>query len=85
LLANSASGGLRRGVGVNRSRYEKGDWVWVLSGRGLRLPGAVIGYYVDWDLYRIVYMVDIMERDQRVVEKWRLTLRKKGEKHYIPK
>jgi len=45
----------------------------------------VIGYYVDWDLYRIVYMVGIMGQDQRVVEEWRLTLRQKGEKHYSPK
>ena len=75
MLANSASGGLRRGVGVNRSRYEKGDWVWVLSGRGLRLPGAVIGYYVDWDLYRLVYMVGIVGLAQRVAEQRRVTFR----------
>jgi len=72
-------------VGVDQSRYEKGDRVWVLRGHGSRLPGVVIGYYVDWDLYRIVYMVGIMGQDQRVVEEWRLTLRQKGEKHYSPK
>lgn len=72
-------------VGVDQSRYEKGDRVWVLRGYASRLPGVVIGYYVDWDLYRIVYMVGIMGQDQRVVEAWRLTLREKGEKHYSPK
>ena len=70
---------------MDQSRYEKGDRVWVLWGYGSRRPGVVIGYYVDWDLYKIVHMVDTMGRDQWVVEKWRLTLRKKGEKHYIPK
>lgn len=67
------------------SRYEKGDRVWVLSGHGSRLPGLVIGHYVDWDLYRIVYMVGIEGRDQRVVEVWRLTFRQKGEEHHSPK
>lgn len=70
---------------MDRSRYEKGDRVWVLSGHGSRLPGVVIGYYVDWALYRIVYMVGIMGQDQRVVEAWRLTSRQKGEEHYSPK
>lgn len=74
-----------RDVGVDQSRYEKGDRVWVLRAHGSRQPGVVIGYYVDWDLYRIVYMVGIMGQDQRVIEKWRLTLREKGEKHYVPK
>ena len=32
----------------------------------------MIGHYVDWNLYRIVYMVGIMRQDQRVVEEWRL-------------
>lgn len=70
---------------MDRSRYEKGDRVWVLSGHGSRLPGMVIGYYVDWALYRIVYMVGTMRQDQRVVEEWRLTFRQKGEEHYSPK
>ena len=60
---------------MNRSRYEKDDRKWIPSGRGLRLPGAVIGYYVDWDLYRLVYMVGIVGLDQRVAEQRRLTLR----------
>ncbi len=59
--------------------------MWVLSGHGSRRPGVVIGYYGDWDLYRIVYMVDIMGQDQRVVEEWRLTFRQKGEEHHSPK
>jgi hypothetical protein len=60
---------------VNRSRYEKDDRKWIPSGRGLRLPGAVIGYYVDWDLYRLVYMGGILRLDQRVVEQRRVTFR----------
>jgi hypothetical protein len=43
-----------------------------LSGPGSRLAGVAIGHYVDWNLYRIVYMVGIMRQDQRVVEEWRL-------------
>ena len=70
---------------MDRARYEKGDRVWVLSGHGSRLPGLVIGHYVDWDLYRIVYMVGIKGRDQRVVEERRLTFRQKGEEHHSPK
>lgn len=70
---------------MDRFRYEKGDRVWVLSGRGAPLPGVVTGYYVDWDLYRIVYMVGIVGLDQRVVERWRLTFRRRGEEHYSPK
>ena len=50
-------------IGADQSRYEKGDRVWVLRGYGSRRPGVVIGYYVDWGLYRIVYMVDIMQQD----------------------
>ena len=70
---------------MDRPRYEKGDRVWVLSGHGSRLPGLVIGHYVDWALSRIVYMVDIKGQDQRVVEEWRLTFRQKGEEHHSPK
>lgn len=73
------------GIGVDRSRYETGDRVWVLSGRGSQLPGVVIDHYVDWDMYRIVYMVGIVGLDQRVVEEWRLTFRQKGEERYSPK
>ena len=60
---------------MDQSRYEKGDRVWVLRGYGSRRPGVVIGYYVDWDLYRLVYMVGIVGLDQRVAEQRRLTLR----------
>lgn len=70
---------------MDRFRYEKGDRVWILNGRGSRLPGVVTGYYVDWDLYRIVYMVGIVGLDQRVVERWRLTFRRKGEERYSPR
>jgi hypothetical protein len=58
---------------------EKGDRVWVLSGHGLRLPGVVIGYDADWDLYRVVYMSDISGRRPRALEKWRLSPRREGE------
>jgi hypothetical protein len=59
--------------------YVKGDRVCVLRGRGSREPGVVIGYYVDWGLYRVVYMVDSARRGPRAVEAWRLTFRAKGE------
>jgi hypothetical protein len=48
--------------------YVKGDRVCVLSGHGSREPGVVIGYYVDWGLYRVVYMVDLAGRGPRAVE-----------------
>jgi hypothetical protein len=60
---------------VNKPSYEKGDRVWVLSGHGLRLPGLVIGYHADMDLYRVVYMADIAERNPRAVQEWRLSPR----------
>ena len=60
-------------------RYEKGDRVWVLGGGAVRKPGIVIGHYVDWDLYRIVYTVDLADQGPRAVEEWRLSFRKKGE------
>jgi hypothetical protein len=59
--------------------YVKGDRVCVLRGRGSREPGVVIGYYVDWGLYRVVYMVDSARRGPRAVEAWRLTFRAEGE------
>jgi len=59
--------------------YAKGDRVWVLRGGGAREPGVVIGYYVDWNLYRVVYLVDLAGRDPRAVEEWRLSFRRAGE------
>jgi hypothetical protein len=64
---------------TDEPRYAKGDRVWVLRGGGSREPGVVIGHYVAWDLYRVVYMVDLAERGPRAVEEWRLSLRKQGE------
>jgi hypothetical protein len=55
--------------------YAKGDRVWVLRGRGSRVPGVVIGYYVDWGLYRVIYMVDLSGLGPRAVEEWRLSFR----------
>jgi hypothetical protein len=34
---------------------------------------------VDWNLYRVVYMVDLGGREPRAVEEWRLSLRREGE------
>ncbi len=59
-------------------RYVKGDRVWVLRGRGVREPGVVIGYYVDRDLYRVVYTVALAE-GPGALEEWRLSFREKGE------
>jgi hypothetical protein len=64
---------------VDEFPYETGDRVWVLSGDGLRLPALVIGYHADWDLYRVVYMGDIAERNPRAVQEWRLSPRREGE------
>ena len=64
---------------VDEPPYEKGDRVWVLSAHGLRLPGLVIGYHADWNLYRVVYMDDIAERDPRAVQVLRLSPRRAGE------
>jgi hypothetical protein len=36
---------------------------------------VVIGYYADWYLYRIVYMVDIAGQGPKAVEGWRLSPR----------
>jgi hypothetical protein len=64
---------------VDQPPYEKGDRVWVLSGHGLPLPRLVIGYHADWDLYRVVYMGDLAERNPRAVQEWRLSPRREGE------
>ncbi len=40
-------------------RYEKGDRVFIRGALGPRLPGVVVGHHVDWNLYRVVYMVGI--------------------------
>jgi hypothetical protein len=64
---------------MERPRYEKGDRVWVLSGHASLLPGVVIGYYVDWDLYRVVYMIGIAGGEPRAVEQWRLWSRGESE------
>jgi hypothetical protein len=63
-------------------RYEKGDRVWVLRGGATREPGVVVGHYVDWNLYRVVYTVDFADQDPRAVEEWRLSFRCKGEEHW---
>jgi hypothetical protein len=63
-------------------RYEKGDRVWVLRGGATREPGVIIGHYVDWNLYRIVYTVDLADQSPRAVEEWRLSFRRKGEEHW---
>ena len=45
----------------------------------LGLPGVVIGHYLDWNLYRVVYMVDVAGQRPRAVEEWRLSPRREGE------
>ena len=64
---------------VDEPGYVKGDRVCVLRRHGSREPGLVIGYYVDWGLYRVVYMVDLAGRGPRAVEEWRLSFRREGE------
>jgi hypothetical protein len=64
------------------TRYEKGDRVWVLRGGATREPGVVIGRYVDWNLYRVVYTVDLADQGPRAVEEWRLSFRRKGEEQW---
>ena len=64
---------------VEERRYEKGDRVWVLGGGAVRKPALVIDHYVDWNLYRIVYTVDLVDQGPRAVEEWRLSFRNKGE------
>ena len=63
------------------TRYEKGDRVWVLRGGATREPGVVIGHHVDWNLYRVVYTVDFADQDPRAIEEWRLSFRRKEERH----
>ncbi len=46
-------------------RYVTGDRVFVRGSRALRVPGVVIGHYVDWNLYRVVYMVDVAGQSPR--------------------
>jgi hypothetical protein len=60
---------------ADKPGYVKGDRVWVLRGGGSREPGVVIGYYVDWGLYRVVYMVDLASLGPRAVVGWRLSFR----------
>ena len=63
---------------AQRTRYEKGDRVWVLRSSAAREPGVVIGHHVDWNLYRVVYTVDLADRGPRAIEEWRLSFRRKG-------
>jgi hypothetical protein len=65
---------------ANGPGYVKGDRVWVLRGGGAREPGVVIGHYVVWGLYKVVYMVDLASQGPKAVEKWRLSLREREEK-----
>ena len=51
---------------AQETRYEKGDRVWVLRGGATREPGVVIGHYVDWNLYRVVYTVDLEDQGPRI-------------------
>jgi hypothetical protein len=67
-------------AGTPEPRYEKGDRVFVRGSRAPRLPGVVIGHYVDWNLYRVVYMIGIAGQSPRAVEEWRLSPRRKGER-----
>jgi hypothetical protein len=66
--------------GTSTPRYEKGDRVWVRPPSGSRLPGVVVGHHVDWNLYRVVYMVDLAGQTPRAVEEWRLSSRRVGER-----
>jgi len=70
--------------GTEGPRYEKGDRAFVRGSRSPRLPGVVIGHYVDWNLFRVVYMVDVAMVDvarqsPKAVEGWRLSPRREGE------
>jgi hypothetical protein len=40
---------------------------------------VVIGHYVDWNLFRVVYMVDVARQSPKAVEGWRLSPRREGE------
>ena len=66
-------------AGTRAARYEKGDRVWVRPPSGARLPGVVVGHHVDWNLYRVVYMVDVAGQTPRAIEEWRLSPRREGE------
>ena len=61
-------------------RYAKGDRVWIKRGSGAIAPGVVIGYYLDWDLYRVVYTVTADGRTHSMMEEWRLSPRREGAK-----
>ena len=67
---------------AQETRYEKGDRVWVLRAGATRDPGVVIGHYMDWNLYRVVYTVDLADQGPRAVEEWRLSSRRKGEEQW---
>ena len=54
--------------------------MWVRGSRSTPRPGVVIGHYVAWNLYRIVYMVDVAGQRPRAVEEWRLSPRRGGER-----
>ena len=54
--------------------------MWIKRGGGISAPGVVIGYYVDWDLYRVVYTVTVDGRKHSVMEEWRLSPRGEGAK-----
>ena len=60
---------------ADETGYAKGDHVWVLRGGGAREPGVVIGHYVAWGLYRVVYIVDLASQGPRAVEEWRVSFR----------
>ena len=77
--ANASLPRRRAIAGTTGPRYEKGDRVFVRGSRAPRLPGVVIGHYVDWNLYRVVYMVDVAGQSPRAVEEWRLFPRQEGE------
>jgi hypothetical protein len=66
-------------AGTPEPGYEKGDRVCVRDAHGALQPGVVIGHYMDWNLYRVVYMVDIAGQSPRAVEEWRLAPRREGE------
>ena len=70
---------MSRSSAEDEPRYEKGDRVWVQRGLGLSEPGVVIGYYIDWGLYRVVYMVDVGGQGPRAIEEWRLSSRVEGD------
>ena len=54
--------------------------MWVMGSRSVPLPGVVIGHHVDWNLYRVVYMVGIAGQSPRAVEEWRLSPAGVGER-----